>query len=91
MNKPEANEEILNSEQQRLVLDAALSVISKGGFTATIAEKVAERCAIAAPRIFLHSNSARRRELAQGDGCAERARFPVYIRKGATFGFPLPK
>lgn len=54
MKKPEGKEEVLNSEQQRLVLDAALSVISKGGFTATIVEKVAQRCAIAAPRIFLH-------------------------------------
>jgi AcrR family transcriptional regulator len=60
MKKPDARDETLNSEQQRLVLDAALSVISRGGFTATIVEKVAEKCAIAAPRIFLHFGGTER-------------------------------
>ena len=57
---PDAKDGVLNAEQQRLVLDAALSVISKGGFTATIVEKVAEKCAIAAPRIFLHFGGTER-------------------------------
>ena len=36
-------DDVLNSEQQKQVLDAALSVLSRGGMTATIVEKVAER------------------------------------------------
>jgi len=75
----------LDSEQQRMVLDAALSVISKGGFTATIVEKVAERCAIAAPRIFLHFGGTekliqgildRQLELISGAVPAPELRFP---------------
>jgi AcrR family transcriptional regulator len=50
-NKPQ---EVLSSEQQNAVLDAALAVLSRGGMTATIVEKVSEQCAIRAPRIFLH-------------------------------------
>ncbi len=60
MKKPDGKEAELSTEQQRLVLDAALSVISKGGFSATIVEKVAEKCAIAAPRIFLHFGGTER-------------------------------
>jgi len=44
----------LSTDQQKIVLDAAISVLSREGMTATILEKVAETCAIAAPRIFLH-------------------------------------
>jgi AcrR family transcriptional regulator len=55
MNKPEARGgKELSPDQQKTVLDAALSVLANGGLTANIVEKVAERCAIAAPRIFLH-------------------------------------
>ena len=60
MKKTEGKEEVLNTEQQRLVLDAALAVISRGGFTATIVEKVAAKCAITAPRIFLHFGGTER-------------------------------
>ncbi len=48
------HQDVLSPEQQNVVLDAALSVLSRGGVTATIVEKVAETCAIRAPRIFLH-------------------------------------
>lgn len=44
----------LTSDQQRAVMDAALAVLTRGGMTATILEKIAERCAITAPKIFLH-------------------------------------
>jgi AcrR family transcriptional regulator len=85
MKKPDNKEEVLNSEQQRVVLDAALSVISKGGFTATIVEKVAVRCAIAAPRIFLHFGGTeklleaileRQLELISGSAAVPELRFP---------------
>ncbi len=85
MKKTEEKGEALNSEQQRQVLDAALTVISKGGFTATIVEKVAERCAIAAPRIFLHFGGTeklieaileRQLELISGSAAVPELRFP---------------
>jgi AcrR family transcriptional regulator len=85
MKKSDEKGEVLSSEQQRLVLDAALSVISRGGFTATIVEKVAERCAIAAPRIFLHFGGteklleailARQLELISGSAAVPELRFP---------------
>jgi AcrR family transcriptional regulator len=85
MKRTEGKEEVLNSEQQRVVLDAALSVISKGGFTATIVEKVAEKCAIAAPRIFLHFGGTeklleaildRQLELIAGSAAVPELRFP---------------
>ena len=61
MKKPEKKDsEVLTSEQQNYVLDAALAVIGKGGFSATIVEKVATKCAIAAPRIFLHFGGTER-------------------------------
>lgn len=47
-------DEPLNPEQQRIVLDAALAVLTRGGLTATIVEKIAEKCAISAPKIFFH-------------------------------------
>ena len=85
MKKPEGKEEVLNAEQERNVLDAALSVISKGGFSATIVEKVAETCAIAAPRIFLHFGGTgklleailqRQLDLIAGSAPAPELRFP---------------
>jgi AcrR family transcriptional regulator len=85
MKKTDEKGEVLNSEQQRLVLDSALSVISRGGFTATIVEKVAERCAIAAPRIFLHFGGTeklleaileRQLELISGSAAVPELRFP---------------
>jgi len=85
MKKPEGKDEELNAEQQRLVLDAALSVISKGGFTATLVEKIAERCAIAAPRIFLHFGGTerllesileRQLDLISGSATVPELRFP---------------
>lgn len=61
MRKPDGKqEEGLTPDQQRAVLDAALSVLSKGGLSATIVEKVAEKCAITAPRIFLHFGGTER-------------------------------
>jgi AcrR family transcriptional regulator len=61
MKKPDGkHEEGLTADQQKAVLDAALSVLSKGGLSATIVEKVAERCTIAAPRIFLHFGGTER-------------------------------
>lgn len=85
MKKPEAKEGELNAEQQRVVLDAALSVISRGGFSATIVEKVAEKCAIAAPRIFLHFGGTerlleaileRQLDLISGSATVPELRFP---------------
>jgi AcrR family transcriptional regulator len=85
MKKTDEKGEVLNSQQQRQVLDAALSVISRGGFTATIVEKVAERCAIAAPRIFLHFGGTeklleaileRQLELISGSAAVPELRFP---------------
>jgi AcrR family transcriptional regulator len=86
MKKPDGKDsEVLNFDQQRIVLDAALQVVSKGGFTATIVEKVAERCAIAAPRIFLHFGGTeklleaileRQLELISGSVPAPELRFP---------------
>ncbi len=85
MKKTEGKEEVLTSEQQRVVLDAALSVITKGGFTATIVEKVAEKCAIGAPRIFLHFGGTeklleaildRQLELISGSASVPELRFP---------------
>ncbi len=85
MSKAEGKEDLLSAEQQRTVLDAALSVISKGGFSATIVEKVAERCAIAAPRIFLHFGGTeklleailqRQLDLIAGSAPAPELRFP---------------
>jgi AcrR family transcriptional regulator len=85
MRLPEEKDGVLNSEQQRSVLDAALSVISKGGFTATIVEKVAEKCAIAAPRIFLHFGGTeklleaileRQLDLIAGSAAVPELRFP---------------
>jgi AcrR family transcriptional regulator len=86
MNSPEAKSGIgLNSDQQKVVLDAALSVLSKGGLTANIVEKVAERCAIAAPRIFLHFGGTqklieailqRQLELIAGSVAVPELRFP---------------
>jgi AcrR family transcriptional regulator len=75
----------LNSDQQKVVLEAALSVLSKGGLTANIVEKVAERCAIAAPRIFLHFGGTqklleailqRQLELIAGSVAVPELRFP---------------
>ncbi len=85
MKKAEGKEEVLTSEQQRVVLDAALAVISRGGFTATIVEKVAEKCAIGAPRIFLHFGGTeklleaildRQLELISGSAAVPELRFP---------------
>ncbi len=85
MTKPEGNKEELNAEQQRVVLDAALSVISKGGFSATLVEKIAEKCAIAAPRIFLHFGGTerllesilqRQLDLISGSATVPELRFP---------------
>jgi AcrR family transcriptional regulator len=85
MKKVEGKEEVLTSEQQRVVLDAALSVISRGGFTATIVEKIAEKCAIGAQRIFLHFGGTeklleaildRQLELISGSAAAPELRFP---------------
>ncbi len=85
MKKPEGKEEELNAEQQRVVLDAALSVISRGGFTATLVEKIAEKCAIAAPRIFLHFGGTerllesileRQLDLIAGSATVPELRFP---------------
>ncbi len=85
MKKTEGKEEVLNTEQQRLVLDAALAVISRGGFTATIVEKVAAKCAITAPRIFLHFGGTerlleaileRQLELISGSASVPELRFP---------------
>ena len=85
MKKPEGKEEELSTEQQRVVLDAALSVISKGGFTATIVEKIAEKCAITAPRIFLHFGGTerlleaileRQLDLIAGSATVPELRFP---------------
>jgi AcrR family transcriptional regulator len=85
MKKPEEKDGALNTEQQRNVLDAALSVIAKGGFTATIVEKVAEKCAITAPRIFLHFGGTeklleaileRQLDLISGSAAVPELRFP---------------
>ncbi len=85
MKKSEGNAEELNTEQQRVVLDAALSVISRGGFTATLVEKIAEKCAITAPRIFLHFGGTerlleaileRQLDLIAGSATVPELRFP---------------
>jgi AcrR family transcriptional regulator len=86
MNSPDAKSGMgLNSDQQKVVLEAALSVLSKGGLTANIVEKVAERCAIAAPRIFLHFGGTqklleailqRQLELIAGSVAVPELRFP---------------
>lgn len=86
MKKPQdKNDEVLNSEQQSKVLDAALAVIGKGGFTATIVEKIAATCSIAAPRIFLHFGGTeklleaileRQLELVAGSVPVPELRFP---------------
>lgn len=85
MKRPEGKEQVLNSEQQNQVLNAALSVIGQGGFTATIVEKIAERCAITAPRIFLHFGGTeklieaileRQLELISGSAAVPELRFP---------------
>ncbi len=85
MSKPQGKEEELNAEQQRLVLDAALSVISRGGFSATLVEKISEKCAITAPRIFLHFGGTerlleaileRQLDLISGSATVPELRFP---------------
>ena len=86
MAKPDdKTREPLTTEQHNAVLDAALTVLAKGGITATIVEKVAERCAIAAPRIFLHFGGTeklleailqRQLELISGSVPAPELRFP---------------
>ena len=85
MSEERRKEEALTSEQQKVVLDAALSVLSRGGLTATIVEKVAEQCAIRAPRIFLHFGGTekmlealleRQLELIAGSVPAPELRFP---------------
>ena len=86
MAKPDdKTREALTTEQHNAVLDAALTVLAKGGITATIVEKVAERCAIAAPRIFLHFGGTeklleailqRQLELISGSVPAPELRFP---------------
>lgn len=85
MSEERKKEEVLSSDQQRAVLDAALSVLSRGGLTATIVEKVAETCAIRAPRIFLHFGGTekmleallqRQLELIAGSVPSPELRFP---------------
>jgi len=86
MAKPDdKTREPLTTEQHNAVLDAALTVLAKGGITATIVEKVAERCAISAPRIFLHFGGTeklleailqRQLELISGSVPAPELRFP---------------
>ncbi len=86
MAKPDdKTREPLTTEQHNAVLDAALTVLGKGGITATIVEKVAERCAISAPRIFLHFGGTeklleailqRQLELISGSVPAPELRFP---------------
>jgi AcrR family transcriptional regulator len=85
MSEERRKEEVLSSDQQRAVLDAALSVLSRGGLTATIVEKVAETCAIRAPRIFLHFGGTekmleallqRQLELIAGSVPSPELRFP---------------
>jgi len=86
MAKPDdKTREALTTEQHNAVLDAALTVLGKGGITATIVEKVAERCAISAPRIFLHFGGTeklleailqRQLELISGSVPAPELRFP---------------
>jgi len=44
----------LDPDEQRVVLDAALALLSQNGLQATFTEKVAERCGISAPRIYVH-------------------------------------
>jgi AcrR family transcriptional regulator len=85
MSEERKKEDVLSSDQQRAVLDAALSVLSRGGLTATIVEKVAEQCAIRAPRIFLHFGGTekmlealleRQLELIAGSVPSPELRFP---------------
>lgn len=86
MKKPlERPDSSLNTEERRIVLDAALSVLSRGGFTANIVEKVAEKCALSAPRIFLHFGGTekllaaildRQLELIAGSVSSPELRFP---------------
>ncbi len=75
----------LSPDEQRAVLDAALALLSEGGLQATIIEKVAERCGISAPRIYVHFGGTekmiqalldRELELIAGSVTVPELRFP---------------
>ncbi|HEV8132503.1 MAG TPA: TetR/AcrR family transcriptional regulator C-terminal domain-containing protein [Acidobacteriota bacterium] len=57
---PSKDNRTLNADEQRIVLDVALKMLSEGGLQATFTEKVAEKCGIPAPRIYVHFGGTER-------------------------------
>ncbi|MBI3941095.1 MAG: TetR/AcrR family transcriptional regulator [Acidobacteria bacterium] len=75
----------LSAEEQKRVLDSTMELLSRGGLQATFLDKVAEKCGIAAPRIYIHFGGSegliravleRELELIAGSAPVPELRFP---------------